>query len=187
MKERCDFWTFVSVIESQWGRGFAKCCMEITSWPLQPNRTKLDCMRLAFVSTRSPRPPLSAGSPHPEYPPFSLPHLIYITWLWWRANFGQQKRLTKAVQTTLYELIQADSAGAGGRPGVLQGPTDVLGTGTCIPSSLDQLGLPKRERERNGRQMRDLERVRGGRETSRAACGEKMQVNFWGIAVPNIW
>lgn len=45
--------------------------------------------------------------------------------------------LTEAVQAALYELIQAGGAGTGGRAGALQGPADVLRTGTCIPSTLD--------------------------------------------------
>lgn len=162
-----------------------RCCMEITSWPLQPNRTKLDCMRLAFVSLT---PPLSAGSSHPEYPPFPpSSHLYNLVVIkseaaWQTLGTCATKRLTKAVQTALYELIQADCAGAGGRTGVLQGPTDVLGAGTCIPSSLDQLGFPERERN-------DIGRVKpredsGGPETSRAACGELMQVSLWGNAAP---
>lgn len=53
------------------------------------------------------------------------------------------ERLTEAVQAALYELIQAGGAGTGGRAGALQGPADVLRTGTCIPSTLDQLGLPE--------------------------------------------
>lgn len=138
-----------------------KCCMEITSWPLQPNSTKLDCMRLAFCL---PHSPLSAGSAHPQYPPFPpSSHLYNLAVIksagaWLTLGTCATKRLTEAVQTALYELIHADSAGAGGRTGVLQGPTDVLGTGTCIPSSLDQLGLP--EREKNRRQMHDIERVK---------------------------
>lgn len=69
-------------------------------------------------------------------------------------NFGdtckqaRENRLTKAVQAALYELIQAGSTGTGGRAGALQGPTDVLSTGTCIPSPLDQLGLPEKVGER---------------------------------------
>lgn len=53
-------------------------CMGIASWPLQPNRTKLDCMRLPFVSLT---PSLPVSLPHPGSPPHSPSSPIYITWL----------------------------------------------------------------------------------------------------------
>lgn len=62
--------------------------------------------------------------------------------------------LTEAVQAALYELIQAGGAGTGGRAGALQGPADVLRTGTCIPSTRDQLGLPESVGEGGGQKER---------------------------------
>lgn len=79
-------------------------------------------------------------------------------------NFGdtcqpaRENRLTKAVQAALYELIQAGSTGTGGRAGALQGPTDVLSTGTCIPSPLDQLGLPVRVGKRRQKHKKDIKK-----------------------------
>lgn len=69
------------------------------------------------------------------------------------------KRLTEAVQAALYELIQAGGAGTGGRAGTLQGPADVLRTGTCIPATLDQLGLPESVGEGGGRKREGTKRT----------------------------
>lgn len=85
----------------------------------------------------------------------------------------QGQTLTEAVQAALYELIQAGSTGTGCRAGALQGPSDVLRTGTCIPPPLDQLGFPERQRARESQTQTG---IISSLEISRAECGEVVQV-----------
>lgn len=78
---------------------------------------------------------------------------------WVDVGVGGWGGLTEAVQAALYELIQAGGAGTGGRAGALQCPADVLRTGTCIPSTRDQLGLPESVGEGGGTE-RDKEEMK---------------------------